>query len=96
MKIDVFDYQSEDRSLYEIWWTFGWPYETSVAMVACGLDFFGVDRVLFASDSPFDPEGGTMNIRVTIEDVDGLDVSEEDRRKIYHDNAVRLLKLGTG
>ncbi len=26
------DYLSEDRSKYEIWWTFGWPYETSVAM----------------------------------------------------------------
>src|SRR3984893_16616476 len=26
------DYLSEDRSEYEIWWTFGWPYETSVAM----------------------------------------------------------------
>jgi aminocarboxymuconate-semialdehyde decarboxylase len=29
---DVPDYKAEDRSLYEIWWTFGWPYETSVAM----------------------------------------------------------------
>jgi aminocarboxymuconate-semialdehyde decarboxylase len=26
------DYATEDKSLYEIWWTFGWPYETSVAM----------------------------------------------------------------
>lgn len=26
------DYLSEERSLYEIWWTFGWPYETSVAL----------------------------------------------------------------
>ena len=26
------DYATEDRSQYEIWWTFGWPYETSVAM----------------------------------------------------------------
>jgi predicted TIM-barrel fold metal-dependent hydrolase len=26
------DYQTEDRSEYEIWWTFGWPYETSAAM----------------------------------------------------------------
>ncbi len=26
------DYLSEQRSKYEIWWTFGWPYETSVAM----------------------------------------------------------------
>jgi aminocarboxymuconate-semialdehyde decarboxylase len=26
------DYQTENRSQYEIWWTFGWPYETSAAM----------------------------------------------------------------
>jgi aminocarboxymuconate-semialdehyde decarboxylase len=26
------DYQAEDKSKYEIWWTFGWPYETSVMM----------------------------------------------------------------
>src|SRR5262249_13168994 len=26
------DYPGETRSKYEIWWTFGWPYETSVAM----------------------------------------------------------------
>ena len=29
---DFADYQTETKSLYEIWWTFGWPYETSVAM----------------------------------------------------------------
>jgi aminocarboxymuconate-semialdehyde decarboxylase len=26
------DYASETRSRYEMWWCFGWPYETSVAM----------------------------------------------------------------
>lgn len=26
------DYASEERSKFEIWWAFGWPYETSVAM----------------------------------------------------------------
>ncbi|HEY1319344.1 MAG TPA: amidohydrolase family protein, partial [Streptosporangiaceae bacterium] len=26
------DYPSEDRSAYGIWWSLGWPYETSVAM----------------------------------------------------------------
>jgi predicted TIM-barrel fold metal-dependent hydrolase len=25
------DYASEDKSHYEIWWTFGWPYESSAA-----------------------------------------------------------------
>ena len=29
---DFPDYLTETRSQYEIWWTFGWPYETSVAM----------------------------------------------------------------
>jgi aminocarboxymuconate-semialdehyde decarboxylase len=29
---DFPDYKSEPKSYYEIWWTFGWPYETSVAM----------------------------------------------------------------
>ena len=29
---DMADYKTEDRSEYEIWWTFGWPYETSAAM----------------------------------------------------------------
>jgi uncharacterized protein len=26
------DYLTEEKSLYEMWWAFGWPYETSVAM----------------------------------------------------------------
>ncbi len=37
---DVTDYKSEKVSRYEMWWCFGWPYETSVAMcriVFCGL-----------------------------------------------------------
>jgi aminocarboxymuconate-semialdehyde decarboxylase len=34
------DYLAEERSEYEIWWTFGWPYETSAAMAR--LVFSGV------------------------------------------------------
>ncbi|HZR69334.1 MAG TPA: amidohydrolase family protein, partial [Burkholderiales bacterium] len=30
----------------------------SASALRCGLDFFGVDKVVFASDCPFDPEGG--------------------------------------
>ncbi len=37
---DMTDYATETRSQYEIWWTFGWPYETSVAMAR--LVFAGV------------------------------------------------------
>ena len=169
---DFPDYQTERKSHFEIWWTFGWPYETSVAMAhmvfeglfdrfpdlkiithhmggmipyfegrvgpgwdqlgtrtsdvdytallrklkkrpldyfrlfyadtalfgaaeatRCGLKFFGAERVLFASDSPFDPEKGSLYTRLTIEIVDQLDISETDRRAIYEGNARRLLKL---
>lgn len=30
--MNIPDYQCEKASKYEIWWTLGWPYETSVAM----------------------------------------------------------------
>lgn len=63
----------------------------SRAALACGLDFFGPRQVLFASDCPFDPEGGTMFIRETIAAIDRLGLSDEDRRAIYHGNALRLL-----
>ncbi len=165
------DYLSETRSKYEIWWTFGWPYDTSVAMARlvfsgvfdrwpgikivthhmgglvpylagrvghgwdqlgkrtsdedygallramsrrpidyfrmfhadtalfgslaatrCGLDFFGVDQVLFASDTPFEPQPGTY-IRETIQAVLDLGLPHGDLAKICHVNAVRLLRL---
>ncbi|HWP16132.1 MAG TPA: amidohydrolase family protein [Xanthobacteraceae bacterium] len=34
------DYASEEKSRFEMWWCFGWPYETSVAMAR--LVFSGV------------------------------------------------------
>ena len=166
------DYQTEKKSKYELWWVFGWPYETSVFMarvvfagyfdrfpdlkiithhcgamipyfsgrtgpgldqlgartpeedlsiyarrlkkrpqdyfkmfyadtatfgsqsaLECGLDFFGADRVLFATDTPFDPEKGPGYIRETIRCVDGLPISTEDRAKIYQNNARKMLRL---
>lgn len=63
------------------------------APLACGLAFFGADRVVFASDCPFDPEGGPMFIREGIASIEALGLSEEDKGKIYLGNALRLLKL---
>ena len=166
------DYKTENKSLYEIWWTFGWPYETSVALarlvfsrimqdlpqlkvithhaggmvsffegrvgpgwdqlgartsdedytvllkelelrpidyfrrfyadtatfgsraaLVCAIEFFGIDNIVFASDAPFDPEKGPMYIRETIKVIDSLDISDEERQKIYCENAVRLTGL---
>jgi len=166
------DYPGEAKSKYEIWWLFGWPYETSAFMARmvfsgmleklpdlkiithhlgamapffdariglgmdqlgartadedytvilrrmgrrpveffkmfyadtsvngspsatrCGLDFFGVDHVLFGTDCPFDPEGGPLFIRGVIKAIDSLKLKEGDRRKLYFGNAIRMLRL---
>jgi aminocarboxymuconate-semialdehyde decarboxylase len=57
------------------------------------IEFFSEDRVMFASDAPFDPEGGPMYIRDTMAVIDRMDISDAARQKIYQDNAVELLGL---
>ena len=65
----------------------------AAAPLACGIAFFGVDHVVFASDCPFDPEGGPMFIREGIRSIEELGLSDGDKRKIYYGNASTLLKL---
>lgn len=65
----------------------------SASALRCGLDFFGVDKIVFASDCPFDPEEGPMFIREGIRSIEDLKLSEEDKRKIYFGNALKLLKM---
>lgn len=165
------DYATEQKSKYEIWWTFGWPYETSTAMArlvfsgtfdrlpnlkiithhmggmipyfegrvgygwdklgsrttdedyesllksmkkrpidyfrlfladtalfgaraatVCGLEFFGLDNVVFASDTPFEPTPG-LYIRETIKVIESLDLTADQKDQIYRRNALRLLKI---
>lgn len=165
------DYLTEKKSKFEIWWTFGWPYETSTAMArmvfsgffdrfpnlriithhmggmipyfegrvgygwdvlgsrstdegyeellksmkkrpidyfrlfladtalfgaraatVCGLDFFGIDNVVFASDTPFEPTPG-LYIRETIKVIESLDLTADQKDRIFRRNALRLLKM---
>ena len=65
----------------------------SASALRCGLDFFGADKVVFASDCPFDPEGGPMFIREGIRSIEDLKLPEPDKRKIYFENALRLLRM---
>jgi aminocarboxymuconate-semialdehyde decarboxylase len=162
----VADYASEKLSRLEMWWCFGWPYETSVAMsrlvlagvfdrhpklkiithhmggmipyfdkriedglsllgtrtqtedyssilpalkrplidyfhmfyadtalfgasrgLACGLDFFGVEHVVFASDAPLGP------LAPTVDGVADLELDKEQMKAVHHGNAEKLLKM---
>jgi len=167
------DYASEQGSEAEIWFSFGWPYETTAAMTRliyakifdelptlkiithhmggmisffagkinlgfrqiffgtpernpaaeglkrppmhyykrlyadtalngeieatrCGHAFFGTPNCLFATDAPFDCEGGRILIRETIRAVEALPIPAAEREKIFAGNARDLLKLPTG
>jgi predicted TIM-barrel fold metal-dependent hydrolase len=162
------DYRTEEMSQYMIFITFGWPYETSVAMarlvfsgvlekypnikfithhcgamvpyfqqriecvhdnakmqkredfadglskppieyfkqfyfdtaingnpsgLMCGHDFCGTDHMLFATDMPYDNELGERFTRQTIEAVDHMDIPESEKKKIFADNVIDLLRL---
>lgn len=63
------------------------------AGTVCGLDFFGADHFVFASDSPFGPASGDLFISSAVSVVDSLAISDADREKIYYKNAQALLKL---
>lgn len=172
---DRSDYPTEASSLHELWFTFGWPYETAAAMARlvfsglfdrlpgikiithhlgglvpylegkiaigfrqagegglernpvadeagltrppldyfrmfyadtavngvraafeCGLEFFGAERCLFASDAPFDPLGGAHLIAEGLGMLDTVELAPGDRAKILHGNAARLLGLEPG
>lgn len=59
----------------------------------CALDFFGVDHMMFATDSPYDNEMGVRVYRETIPAVEAMAISRADRDKIFEGNARRLFKL---
>lgn len=68
----------------------------SVTALTCGLEFFGADRVLFATDMPFDTQGGLKYLDVALQAMDTLDASADDKRKIFERNAMRIFHLASG
>jgi predicted TIM-barrel fold metal-dependent hydrolase len=65
----------------------------SVPALVCGLEFFGADRVMFATDMPFDTVGGRKYVEVALRAMQDLDASPEDKARIFEANARRLFHL---
>jgi predicted TIM-barrel fold metal-dependent hydrolase len=63
----------------------------SSTTIAAALAFFGPDRMFFASDAPFDPEGGAGAIRASLAALEAVEMPAADREKILGENAKRLL-----
>jgi aminocarboxymuconate-semialdehyde decarboxylase len=65
-----------------------------VSALMCGYDFFGADHILFGTDMPFSVgEPGVSGVRQVISGIDNMAISALAKKKIYGDNARRLLHL---
>ncbi len=65
----------------------------STAGLMCAYSFFGSERLLFGTDMPYDNERGYRLTRETIRSINEMEISDSDRRKIFEENARRLLRL---
>lgn len=59
----------------------------------CAYAFCGADHMLFATDMPFDSQAGYRLVRETIRSVEEMDITDAEKKKIFEDNARRLLRL---
>jgi len=59
----------------------------------CAYAFCGADHMLFATDMPFDSQTGYRLVRETIRSIEEMDITEAERKKIFEDNARKLLRL---
>lgn len=65
----------------------------STAALRCGLDFFGPEHVVFASDFPYGPESGLWFLRENLRSVDEVEIGEQERDGIYFGNALKLMGM---
>jgi uncharacterized protein len=71
--------------------TAAFGYEPGVLEIA--LKFFGPERVLFGTDTPFDSSGGQYFTAETLRSIQDMAVSGEVRTALLSGNAIRALKL---
>jgi predicted TIM-barrel fold metal-dependent hydrolase len=66
----------------------------STSGLMCGYAFFGADHLLFGTDMPLgDRTGGQLNTGKTIASIEQMNITQEEKKMIFEDNARRLLGL---
>jgi aminocarboxymuconate-semialdehyde decarboxylase len=58
-----------------------------------GRAFFGTDKLLFGTDFPFAGHLGERVTRQTINAVEEMDIEDDEKKKIFEDNARNLMRL---
>ena len=61
----------------------------------CGFDYFGPEKMVFATDYPYDMDNGDLFIHRTVEAVQKMSISEADKQRIFAGNSKGLLGMST-
>lgn len=59
----------------------------------CAHAFCGAERLLFATDMPFDCQNGDKLIRETIRSIHEMTISDAERKQIFEENARKMFRL---
>lgn len=65
----------------------------STSGLTCTRDFCGAEQVLFGTDFPYDSQFGERYTRQTIDAIEQMNIDEDEKKKIFEDNARKLLRL---
>lgn len=72
-------------------------YDTAVGgsapAIRCAYEVFGADKLVFATDAPFGPGGGENRLTNYPNVVRSLGLSEDENKKIFSENARKILNL---
>jgi len=65
----------------------------SAAAIRCAYEVFGADQLIFGTDAPFGPKKGEHRLATYADVVRSVGLSEAENKKIFEDNARRILNL---
>jgi len=63
----------------------------NTSALMCGYDFYGANHILYGTDAPLGPKFGMTG--ETAESIERMDISDEEKQKIFFGNAAELLIL---
>jgi predicted TIM-barrel fold metal-dependent hydrolase len=72
-------------------------YDTAIygnaPALMCTYAFCGAEKMLFGTDFPYDSQFGERYTRQTIEAIEQMDIDGVEKKKIFEDNARKILRL---
>ena len=83
------EYIKADLQLDNVYFEISPPPLISIKRLVKAIDYFGAQKMIFGSDTPY----GKENLRVNLQRIHGLSISEEEKHCMLGSNVQKLLHL---